>query len=179
MYYSMRYLSPLGPLVVVSDGKHIVGLWMEGQKYFSDTIKETPTEKESLPALQAAKNWLDRYFSGQKPESGELLLAPAGGDFRQEVWDILRSIPYGRVTTYGQIAKAIAKKRRIKSMSAQAVGGAVGRNPISIMIPCHRVIGANGSLTGYAGGLSKKKKLLELENADMSCLFIPDKTASL
>ena len=122
---------------------------------------------------------LDRYFAGEKPEISELPLAPIGGEFRQAVWKILCEIPYGQVTTYGEIAKKIAAQRNRKTMSAQAVGGAVGHNPISIIIPCHRVVGSNGSLTGYAGGIDLKIKLLEHEGVDLSKFFVPKKGTAL
>jgi methylated-DNA-[protein]-cysteine S-methyltransferase len=130
-------------------------------------------EKDNIPGFAETKNWLDRYFAGKKPSISELQLAPIGSEFRQEVWNILREIPYGEVTTYGGIAKKIAVKMNLKSMSSQAVGGAVGHNPISIIIPCHRVIGTNGSLTGYAAGIAVKAKLLELEGVDISDKIIP------
>ena len=123
--------------------------------------------------LKEAKEWLDRYFAGEKPLINELKLAPEGSDFRKAVWKILCEIPYGETFTYGEIAETLAKRNGVKKMSAQAVGGAVGHNPISIIIPCHRVVGKNGSLTGYAGGVDKKQKLLALEGADMSALFVP------
>ena len=146
---------------------NLVGLWTHGQKYHGDTIPEAMVEKNDFPIFDAAKKWLDRYFAGKKPDIAELPLAPIGGEFRQAVWKILCEIPYGEVITYGDIAK------RISCKSAQAVGGAVGHNPISIIIPCHRVVGASGSLTGFASGIDVKVKLLELEGVDMSGLFIP------
>lgn len=164
MYYKTTYHSPIGLLTLMSDGKSLVGLWIEGQKYFSESIKEEVIEDSSLNIFKQTKDWLDRYFTGKKPEISELSLAPAGSDFRQRVWQILKKIPYGEVITYGEIARIIAGKEK---MSAQAVGGAVGHNPISIIIPCHRVVGANGNLTGYAGGIDLKIKLLEHENVDM------------
>lgn len=179
MIYSMRYSSPVGPLMLACNGKSLVGLWLEGQKYFGDTVAEAMTENSSLPAFNAAKEWLDKYFAGQKPAITDLSLAPDGGAFRTAVWDILCEIPYGEVITYGDIAKKMAVKMNKASMSSQAVGGAVGHNPISIIIPCHRVVGANGSLTGYAGGLDKKIKLLEHEGVDMSRLFRPTKGTAL
>jgi methylated-DNA-[protein]-cysteine S-methyltransferase len=163
MLYKTIYPSPLGKLHIVSDGKSIVGLWMDGQKYFESTIKEELIYNENLTIFNQAYSWLDRYFKGLKPNPDELPLAPQGSEFRKEVWGILLTIPYGKTMAYGEIAKIIAKKRHIKNMSAQAVGGAVGHNPISIIIPCHRVIGANGELTGYAGGIDKKIQLLQLE----------------
>ncbi|MDR1730529.1 MAG: methylated-DNA--[protein]-cysteine S-methyltransferase [Synergistaceae bacterium] len=171
-FYSTTWPSPAGLLTLACDGDHLVGLWLEGQKYYGHSIPGTPSMKDDLPVFSDAKKWLDRYFAGKKPEISELPLAPIGGEFRQGVWSILREIPYGEVTTYGHIAGKMAEKMRKRSMSAQAVGGAVGHNPISIIIPCHRVVGSNGSLTGYAGGLAVKRKLLELEGVDMSRLFI-------
>lgn len=156
--YKTTYNSPIGNLTLCSDGTNLVGAWFDGQKYFADTVKEMQ-ENNDLPVFSDVKNWLDRYFSGKKPKISELKLAPAGNEFRQAVWGILCKIPYGQTTTYGEIAKQLGRP-----MSAQAVGGAVGHNPISIIIPCHRVVGKNGNLTGYAGGLDKKTKLLEHEN---------------
>lgn len=171
MFYSVEYASPVGMLTLASDGVHIVGLWLEGQKYFLDTLPETPIPSHALPVFERARHWLDRYFAGQKPDIRELPLCPIGGVFRQTVWACLCDIPYGEVTTYGAIAKKIAAASGKASMSAQAVGGAVGRNPISVIIPCHRVIGANGNLTGYAGGLDRKIRLLAHEGVDVS-LFV-------
>lgn len=156
-FYKTAYLCPLGRLTLASDGENLVGLWLEGQKYFEGTVPSEPVQKDDLPIFSAAKDWLDRYFAGEKPNAAELPLASIGGEFRQRVWKILLDIPYGKVTTYGEIAK------RLGTGCAQAVGGAVGHNPISIIIPCHRVVGANGRLTGYAGGLDKKIYLLRHE----------------
>lgn len=165
MYYKTNYNSPIGKLTLAASDKSLVGVWFEGQKYYQSNI-ETETEfNDSVEILQKTKLWLDRYFRGEKPEISELTLAPIGSDFRQSVWKILCEIPYGKVVTYGDIAKQVAKERGVLRMSAQAVGGAVGHNPISIIIPCHRVVGANGDLTGYAGGIDTKIKLLEHENA--------------
>lgn len=161
--------------MLASDGKNIVGLWMEKQKYFSGTIKEEIRENPGLEVFDTVRKWLDRYFAGEKPSLSELPLAPLGGEFRKAVWNILCEIPYGSVTTYGAIAGKMARLMNKATMSSQAVGGAVGHNPISIIIPCHRVVGSNGSLTGYAGGIGKKIKLLELEGMDMSQFTIPEK----
>jgi methylated-DNA-[protein]-cysteine S-methyltransferase len=179
MYYTTTYQSPLGTLTLACTSDALVGLWTENQKYFGDTISEPMVEKSNMPVFKVAKKWLDDYFAGKAPEISELPLAPIGGEFRQNVWKILCEIPYGDVITYGDIAKKIAKKMKKDSMSSQAVGGAVGHNPISIIIPCHRVVGANGNLTGYAGGIESKFRLLELEGADMSKLFKPKKGTSL
>ena len=179
MYYSTTYQSPVGVITLACDGSRLVGLWAGGQKYHGGSIPEAMTENSDMPVFNTTKQWLDRYFAGEKPTISELPLAPIGSDFRKSVWDILREIPYGEVITYGEIAKKLAKKMRINSMSSQAVGGAVGHNPISIVIPCHRVVGANGSLTGFAGGIDMKIKLLELEGVDMSRLFVPKKGTAL
>lgn len=167
MYYQTHFESPLGGITLASDGEHLSGVWLDGQKYFKSTIKEEMHQKGDLPVLEAAKEWLKLYFEGKRPDASTLSLVPWGSEFRQEVWRLLLEIPYGQVTTYGALAAKIAKKRNCASMSAQAIGGAVSHNPISIIIPCHRVIGSNGSLTGYAGGIEKKIRLLELEGVDV------------
>lgn len=179
MYYKTNYSSPVGLIMIVSDKDNIVGLWIENQKYYSGNIKDEMVTDDNLPIFSLAKKWLDRYFKGEKPDISELPLAPNGGDFRQEVWSILCEIPYGECITYGDIAKKIAKKRGKEKMSSQAVGGAVGHNPISIIIPCHRVVGTNGNLTGYAGGIDKKIKLLKHEGLDMSKFSIPTKGSAI
>ncbi|MDR1560592.1 MAG: methylated-DNA--[protein]-cysteine S-methyltransferase [Clostridiales bacterium] len=181
MYYSTTYPSPVGTITLAcdGDGKNLVGLWLEGQKYHGGTIPEVMIEKNDIPLFGTAKKWLARYFAGERPDISELSLAPIGGEFRQGVWNILCEIPYGEVITYGDIAKKMAAKRGKESMSSQAVGGAVGHNPISIIIPCHRVVGSNGSLTGYSGGVKTKIRLLELEGVDMSNLFVPTKGTAL
>lgn len=166
MYYITKYESPVGLLTLASDGENLVGLWIEGQKYFGATVSEEMERKDDLKVFQNAKDWMKRYFDGEKPAVSELPLRPAGSEFRQSVWKILCDIPYGEVITYGDIAKKMALDMGRDKMSAQAVGGAVSHNPISIIIPCHRVVGANGSLTGYAGGIDVKAKLLEHEGAD-------------
>jgi len=173
MYYSTTYNSPIDTITLACHDNSLVGLWTQGQKYHGDTIPEDMVEKNDIPIFDAAKKWLDRYFAGGKPDITELPLAPIGGEFRQAVWKILCEIPYGEVITYGEIAK------KISCRSAQAVGEAVGHNPISIIIPCHRVVGSNGSLTGFSGGIDMKVKLLELEGVDMSELFIPKKGTAL
>ena len=173
-YFKTHYDSPLGSITLSCDDKeNLVGLWLKGQKYFGDTIKGEMRENDNLAIFAKTKKWLDRYFSGENPSIAELSLSPSGSDFRQRVWKILCKIPYGKVYTYGAVAKIIAKEQGKARMSAQAIGGAVGRNPISIIIPCHRVIGANGNLTGYSGGIETKIKLLKLEGVDMNGLFVP------
>lgn len=166
-YYKTVYNSPMGKLLMASDGINLSGLWFEGQKYFADTIKGELLERNDLEIFNQTKIWLDNYFLGQRPKISELSLNPAGSDFRQRVWQILCEIPYGSVMTYGEIAKIIANENGKQSMSAQAIGGAVGHNPISIIIPCHRVVGANNNLTGYAGGIDVKIKLLRHEGINI------------
>lgn len=162
MLYTSHYASPLGGMTLVSDGTALVGLYFDGQKYAAQGLDATRTQKNLL-IFEEARRWLDVYFSGRKPDFTPPT-APAGTAFQQSVWEILRTIPYGQTVTYGAIARRIEQNTGCR-MSAQAVGGAVGRNPISILIPCHRVIGADGSLTGYAGGIDKKERLLRWEGA--------------
>lgn len=179
--------SPLGSLTLASDGEALTGLWIEGQKYAREMLANTDSSENAvpctigcerelrgkaqfapaLPVLRQAEQWLDAYFQGKSPVI-DFPLAPQGSEFRRQVWQILQKIPYGELTTYGAIARELERVRGSR-VSAQAVGGAVGHNPISILIPCHRVVGSNGSLTGYAGGLEKKIFLLELEG--FSSLF--------
>lgn len=173
MFLSAAFDSPCGLLTLASDGQHLTGLWIEGQKYFLGTMREEVTVNDDLPIFGQTRAWLNRYFKGEKPLISELPLAPWGSAFRKEVWKLLCQIPYGEVTTYGELARAVAQLQGKQTMSAQAIGGAVGHNPISIIIPCHRVVGTNGSLTGYAGGIEKKIKLLELEGVDTSAFFLP------
>ena len=175
MLYSSRYFSPVGPLTIVGDELHIVGLWLDGQKYFQSTLTEQPHPNNEHPVLLQAASWLDRYFAGQKPEPAELPLAPSGSAFRQFIWQELCRIPYGRLVTYGHLAALAARAFRKTNMSAQAVGGAVGHNPISIIIPCHRVVGSTGSLNGYAGGIEKKIHLLKFEGVNLAHLRIPSR----
>lgn len=179
MYYRTTHSSSIGTITLACDGDHLVGLWLDGQKYHGGTIPEEMIENSDMPVFDAAKKWLDRYFAGERPAISELPLRPIGGEFRQSVWAILCEISYGEVITYGDIAKKMAMKMGKDSMSSQAVGGAVGHNPISIIIPCHRVVGSNGSLTGYAGGVHTKVKLLELEGVDMSNLSVPKRGTAL
>lgn len=177
MQYLSHYQSPIGDILLAADAIGLTGLWFEGQKYFALHPDKEREEKE-IPLFGDVKRWLDIYFSGSEPDF-TVPLHFVGTDFQTEVWKILCSIPYGQVTTYGEIAKQLAAKKGLKHMSAQAVGGAVGHNKISIIVPCHRVVGTDGSLTGYAGGLDKKVKLLHLEKADMQSLFIPQKGTAL
>lgn len=167
MYYIADYNTPIGKLILAADdrGEAITGAWFEGQKYFGGTSGHELVDNSSLAVLKDARSWLDRYFGGERPSPDELPLAPCGSDFRQEVWKLLCEIPYGRVTTYGELAAETARRLGRERMSAQAIGGAVGHNPISVIIPCHRVIGADGSMTGYAGGIGLKEWLLSHEGA--------------
>ena len=177
MTYIQHYDSPLGGILLAADEIGLTGLWFDREKYFADNLPAEHTERET-PVLAESKRWLDTYFAGSEPDFLPPL-HPIGSAFRREVWEILLRIPYGQTTTYGAIARELAQKRGLARMSAQAVGGAVGHNEISIIIPCHRVIGAGGSLTGYAGGIDKKVRLLELERADVRGLFVPKKGTAL
>lgn len=177
MTYTQHYDSPLGGILLAADDVGLTGLWFDGQKYFARGLSNERIAQET-PILTEAKRWLDIYFTGKEPDFTPPL-HPIGSAFRRSVWEILLQIPYGQTMTYGEIARQLAKKQGLERMSAQAVGGAVGHNEISIIIPCHRVVGADGSLTGYAGGIGKKEKLLELERADMSRFFVPKKGTAL
>ena len=175
MQYISDYESPLGKILLAADETGLAGVWFEGQKYFGRCL-EAEREEREIPVLIQTKRWLDCYFSGKKPE----ILIPfhfTGTAFQKEVWEILCTIPYGQTMTYGEIAQLLAKRRGIDHMSAQAVGGAVGHNEISILVPCHRVVGTGGSLTGYAGGIDRKVQLLTLEGVNMDSLFVPEKGA--
>lgn len=166
MAYLTNYLSPIGKLLLASDGQSLIGLWIEGQRYYADTLTGNIEENaDDLPVFEETKTWLDNYFRGKNPGTHYLKLSPYGSEFRKRVWSILRTIPYGQVMTYGAIAKIIAAEDGKKIVSAQAVGGAIGRNPISIIIPCHRVVGSGGKLTGYAAGLETKDRLLKMEKS--------------
>lgn len=171
MTYIQHYASPLGGILLAADEVGLTGLWFDGGKYFAGDLPAEHTERET-PILAETRRWLDIYFSGDEPDFLPPL-HPIGSAFRQAVWEILLQIPYGQTVTYGEIARQLAQTRGLARMSAQAVGGAVGHNAISVIIPCHRVVGTNGSLTGYAGGINRKVKLLELEHADMHGFFVP------
>ena len=173
MVYTTEYLSPLGTITLACDEEAIIGLWFNGQRYFG-SILPRQTERQERPLFQDARRWLDVYFSGRAPDH----LPPLRYDstpFRRQVCEIMLTIPYGSTMTYGQIAAEVAKRQGLANMSAQAVGGAVGHNPISLIIPCHRVVGASGSLIGYAGGVERKIQLLKLEGPDCIKLFVPKK----
>lgn len=177
MTYFAQYQSPLGTITLACDGEAITGLWFNGQKYFGSSLPKQ-AEPCNHPLFADARRWLDVYFSGREPD----FLPPLRYDttpFRKQVCDIMQTIPYGKTMTYREIAAELAARQGVSRMSAQAVGGAVGHNPVSIMIPCHRVVGTNGSLTGYAGGINRKIRLLELEHTDMSRFFVPKSGTSL
>ena len=169
----------LGELTVASDGEAIVGLWMAGQKYFGSRLPRPFARNDSLPVFAQARSWLDRYFAGKRPDPGELPLAPRGTAFQRRVWGILAQIPYGTLRTYADIADQIAREDGKACCSARAVGAANGANPISIILPCHRVVGAHGSLTGYAGGIERKLWLLRHEGADVGRLTVPKRGTAL
>ncbi len=177
MTYIQHYDSPLGSILLAADEVGLTGSWFAGAKYCAATLPAAHTERET-PILTETMRWLDVYFFGREPDFMPPL-HPVGSAFRQSVWKLLLQIPYGQTTTYGAIAQQLARQQGLSRMSAQAVGGAVGHNEISILIPCHRVVGTNGSLTGYAGGIHKKEKLLELERTDMHRFFIPKKGTAL
>ena len=174
--YISSIKSPVGTLTVSSDSVSVTGLWLERQKYFANTL-HTGAERRELPVFESIREWLACYFSGKEP-SFTPPLAPKGSPFRQNVWKILCEIPYGQVVTYGEIAQRLEQQTG-KRQSAQAVGGAVGHNPVSIIIPCHRVVGADGSLTGYAGGVQTKLRLLRLEGASVEKFYVPSKGTAL
>ena len=178
-YYKTTYKTPEGfsDIIINSDGEYITGLWFEGSR---DSLKhKLDCEEKELPIFEETKNWLDIYFNGKEPQFTPKYKIENLTPFRKDVIDIMNNIPYGKTVTYNDISKIIAEKKGIERMSSQAVGGAVGWNPICIIIPCHRVVGSNGSLTGYGGGIRNKVKLLELEGNDMSKFFIPKRGTAL
>ena len=177
MIYTQHYESPLGGILLAADETGLTGLWFDGEKYYADNLA-AEHEARDTQALGAAKRWLDVYFAGKEPDFLPPL-HPIGSAFRKEVWQLLLEIPYGQTTTYGALARRLAERRGLRHMSAQAVGGAVGHNEISILIPCHRVVGTSGSLTGYAGGIDKELAVLRLEQADLSGFFVPTKGTAL
>lgn len=177
MQYRTHYRSLLGAITIASDGEAIIGLWFDGQKY-DRSILTAECEERELPVFVEAAKWLDCYFAGREPDFTPPLAINCSA-FRREVLEILRRIPYGQTRTYGDIAREIARKQGRQKMSAQAVGGAVGWNPISLIIPCHRVVGTGGSLTGYGGGIQRKLALLKLERVNMEGMFVPKKGTAL
>ena len=176
MQYTSQYQSPLGQILLAADKEGLTGLWFADQKYFALYLDAEHEERE-LPVFAQVKKWLDIYFSGKEPDFAPPLHF-TGTDFQNQVWNIMYAIPYGKTMTYGQIAKQLARERGISHMSAQAVGGAVSHNAISILVPCHRVVGTNGSLTGYAGGIDKKIALLKMEKGYKDTFFVPKKSTA-
>ena len=177
MQYTTTYQSPLGEILLAADDIGLTGLWFDGEKFYADSL-DPEHEERMVPVFELVKKWLDIYFSGRKPD----FMPPVhmiASEFRRQVWKILREIPYGETITYGALAKRIAEEKGLKRMSAQAVGGAVGHNEISIIIPCHRVVGSDGSLTGYAGGIDKKERLLMLEGVNMENFYVPTRGTAL
>lgn len=171
MDYTWHYDSPLGGITLASDGEALIGLWFDGQKYFADALDKEHQEKQ-LPVFDDTCRWLDIYFSGKNPDFTPKLNMRTTA-FRKIVWEIMLAIPFGQTMTYGEIAARIVREKGRNRMSAQAVGGAVGHNSISLIIPCHRVVGTNGSLTGYAGGIDRKVRLLKMEKALSDKLLVP------
>lgn len=170
--YRSTITSPIGKLTLISDGEYLNGLFIENQKYFLENIRSELIEKDNLDIFIKTKKWIDEYFSGKNPKPSNLKLKPKGTLFQETVWQELLNIPYGKTTTYKELGKIVANKLNRKNSAAQAIGNAVSHNPISIIIPCHRVIGTNGNLTGYAGGLDKKEYLLKLEkNKGEACMI--------
>lgn len=177
MQYTAAYQSFVGDVLLAADETGLTGLWFEGEKFYALSLDPEHEERET-PIFAITRRWLDIYFSGHEPD----FMPPVhmiGSEFRRCVWELLLRIPYGTTVTYGDLARLVARRRGLRRMSAQAVGGAVGHNEISIIVPCHRVVGTNGSLTGYAGGVDKKRRLLELEGVDMEKFFVPARGTAL
>ncbi len=177
MQYTAAYQSSVGDVLLAADETGLTGLWFEGEKFYALSLDPEHEERET-PIFAITRRWLDIYFSGHEPD----FMPPVhmiGSEFRCCVWELLLRIPYGTTVTYGDLARQVARRRGLRRMSAQAVGGAVGHNEISIIVPCHRVVGTNGSLTGYAGGVDKKRRLLELEGVDMEKFFVPARGTAL
>ncbi len=177
MQYTAAYQSSVGDVLLAADETGLTGLWFEGEKFYALSLDPEHEERET-PIFAITRRWLDIYFSGHEPD----FMPPVhmiGSEFRRGVWELRLQIPYGPAVTYGDLARQVARRRGLRRMSAQAVGGAVGHNEISIIVPCHRVVGTNGSLTGYAGGVDKKRRLLELEGVDMEKFFVPARGTAL
>ena len=177
MQYTAAYQSSVGDVLLAADETGLTGLWFVGEKFYALSLDPEHEERET-PIFAITRRWLDIYFSGHEPD----FMPPVhmiGSEFRRCVWELLLQIPYGTTVTYGDLARQVARRRGLRRMSAQAVGGAVGHNEISIIVPCHRVVGTNGSLTGYAGGVDKKRRLLELEGVDMEKFFVPARGTAL
>lgn len=177
MLYYKKLASPLGEITLRSDGEALTGLWFADDKHYG--AKDIAgAALADLDVFTQVENWLAEYFAGREPKVS-VPLKLQGSEFQMQVWRLLQDIPYGRLVTYGDIAKKIAAQKGVARMSAQAVGGAVGHNPMCIIVPCHRVVGSNGSLTGYGGGMWRKVRLLELEKVAMSKLTVPTKGTAL
>ena len=177
MQYTAAYQSSVGDVLLAAEETGLTGLWFEGENFYALSLDPEHEERET-PIFAITRRWLDIYFSGHEPD----FMPPVhmiGSEFRRCVWELLLQIPYGTTVTYGDLARQVARRRGLRRMSAQAVGGAVGHNEISIIVPCHRVAGTNGSLTGYAGGVDKKRRLLELEGVDMEKFFVPARGTAL
>lgn len=170
MYYKSTYESPLGQIVIVSDDETIKGVWFADQKYFASNYDLDTAIDQETPVISQTKSWLDAYFAGENPPVDTSILNPEVTPYRQQVLDALLNVPYGQTISYQEIADQVAINTPGKRGSARAAGGAVGHNPISILIPCHRVVATNGALTGYAGGIDRKIALLALEGFDQSKL---------
>ncbi|MBR0404435.1 MAG: methylated-DNA--[Eggerthellaceae bacterium] len=171
-YACCPYESPFGAITLAAGDDGLKGLWFDGQRYFAGTL-DAPMEPDDNVHLKAACDWLDEYFAGGHPDINQLTLAPIGSEYRLVVWQLLREIPLGQVRTYGELADEAARRMGKEHGSARAVGGAVGHNPISIIVPCHRVIGTGGNLTGFGGGIARKLQLLEHEGVDCSGFYVP------
>lgn len=179
MIKTMFYDSPIGRLLLAEENQALIGVWIQKQKYYPNALLHHMKPCGDSLILQQTITWLKHYFQGEQPSIHELTFSLKGSDFQKEVWNILCEIPYGQTMTYGEISKRMAKKRGLDHMSAQAVGGAVGHNPISIIVPCHRVVGTTGCLVGYAGGIDKKMWLLAHEGVDLNNFSIPQKGTAL
>ena len=172
MHYLNHYESPLGAMTMASDGDRLTGLWFDGQKYDRSTINDEAALEPDLPVFTQTTQWLDSYFGGTDPGFTPPIRVE-GSDFKRMVTSIMLSIPFGATSTYARIAAEVARRTGRKQMSAQAVGGAVGRNPIVLIVPCHRVLASNGGLRGYAGGVDRKERLLQMEGVNVSGLSTP------
>lgn len=179
MKYKCFYESPIGKIILSSNGIDITGLWFDSSRFIDKLNMIEFNINEELEVFRMTKLWLDRYFNGEEPNPEEIPIELEGSDFSLKVWEKLKGIPYGNTVTYGDIAKQISKENNLEKMSAQAVGHAVGYNPISIIVPCHRVVGAKGNLTGYGGGLDKKIELLKIEKANIKDFYIPKRGNAL
>ena len=177
--YFSRYHSPLGEITLAANKNYLTGLWFVGQKHYAASHCLPCVTEHGLPVFTQIQDWLDAYFSGFAPPLNDLPLLPRGSEFRLAVWGRLCQIPYGECVTYGTVARDVATVMGKSDMSARATGGAVGHNPISLIIPCHRVIGSNNSLTGYAGGIARKMQLLKLEGVDITTLKVPARGTAL